>query len=97
MVDGSAHGPSLLGTSPEGLQQQQALAAHLQLQQQTSSAAVAAAEFPTVSFAQGSGSGDGAYQSPFLMGAPPAQADRHTAMDAAMPPTSDPGTIHVSL
>jgi hypothetical protein len=87
----------LLGAPADALQQhQQALDAHLQLQQHTSGAAVAAAEFPSVNLSQG-GSGEGFYQSPFLMGAPPAQPDRHTGSEAVMPPTTDAGTIHVSL
>ena len=87
----------LLGAPADALlQHQQALDAHLQLQQHTSGAAVAAAEFPSVNLSQG-GSGEGFYQSPFLMGAPPTQPDRHTGSEAVMPPTTDAGTIHVSL
>ena len=98
MAEGGAPG-TLLGAPADALQQQQqhqqALDAHLQLQQHTSAAAVAATEFPSVNLPQG-GSGEGFYQSPFLMGAPPAQPDRHTADGVIMPPTTDAGTIHVS-
>ena len=99
MAEGAAPG-TLLGAPADALQQQQqqrqqALDAHLQLQRHTSAAAVAATEFPSVNLAQG-GSGEGFYQSPFLMGAPPAQPDRHTADGVVMPPTTDAAVIHVS-